>query len=145
MKRSQKKKKKKKSRAALTFLFCELVKQTWLPYPHVPCGEKLRSTKEITEEQQFSIQAWSVAPMHDAADPQWQSATTLKISCGLNERDRRGQMSVCGPADFDNKCFLLSKNIFSLMVHLYYALIKSEVLLHFKIPPINLLWTISYT
>lgn len=34
---------------------------------------ELRSTKEITEEQQFYIQASSVAPMHDGAVPQGQS------------------------------------------------------------------------
>lgn len=42
-------------------------------------GENLRSTKEITE-QQFPIQARSVAAMQDAA-LLWQSATTFNISC----------------------------------------------------------------
>lgn len=65
----------------ISFLWTGEANMTSLP----PCplwrereGEKLRSTKEITEEQ-FSIQACSVAPMHDGAAPLWQSETMFKI------------------------------------------------------------------
>lgn len=49
--------------------------------------EKVRSTKEIAE-QQFSIQACSVAPMHDVAGPLEHFKEILKISCeGLRETE----------------------------------------------------------
>lgn len=48
--------------------------------------EKLGSTKEIGEKQQFSIQAGSAAPMHDVAGPLGAAATAFKISCGAVKR-----------------------------------------------------------
>lgn len=42
--------------------------------------EKLRSSEEITEEQQSSIQACSVVPVHDVAGPLGVSDDTLNFS-----------------------------------------------------------------
>lgn len=64
-------------RPALTFLFCELVKQTWLPYPHVPCEERETGKKQtkkwnnrtiLCSTLQCCYQAWCCSLSVTASD-----------------------------------------------------------------------------
>lgn len=53
-------------------------------------GERLRSTKEMTQEQPFAIQACSIAPMHDEAALLGQSAKKMLQNSGGVVREKHG-------------------------------------------------------